>query len=171
MDEELSTRKRICGVINREPGIHFQEIRRRLEMATGTLEHHLLYLEKQGVVTTKHDRYYKRYFPASMDRRDKVILSGMRQRNHRRIFVYLLLYPGSSHKEMMDDLGMKPSTLSSYLKELQSKDIVEREKSGRESLYRLRDEKRVERIFLSYRKSLLDDIVDSFTETWLEGFI
>ncbi|MFO8108911.1 MAG: winged helix-turn-helix transcriptional regulator [Thermoplasmata archaeon] len=171
MNEELDTRKGIYDIIRKKPGIHFQGIKKQLDMATGTLEHHLNHLVERGVITSKKDRYYKRYFPRDIDRKDKIILSSARQKNPRRISVYLLLHPRATHGEIMEELGIKPSTLSFYLKELLSKGIVQKKKQGRESLYWLTDEERVEKVFLIYRKSLLDDIVDTFVETWLDGFL
>lgn len=171
MNEDLDTRKEIYDIISKNPGIHYQGIKKQLDMATGTLEHHLDHLTSRGVITSKRDRYYKRFFPAGVDVNDKIILSSVRQKNPRRILVYILVHPGASHGEMKRELGLKASTLSFYLKDLLSKGLVVKERHGRENLYRLRDEDKVEKIFLMYRKNLLDDVMDTLVETWLEGFL
>ncbi|MCK4718433.1 MAG: transcriptional regulator [Thermoplasmata archaeon] len=165
---DLETRQRIFDLIKEEPGLHFREMERRLEMATGLLEYHLHYLEGKEVVVAKEDRYYKRYYPTNLDARDKRLLSSIRQKNPRRIVLFLLLNSSATHKAIMERLSFKPSTLSLYLEDLVKKKTLIKEKRGRENMYCIAEPDRAERVLLAYKRSLLDEIVDSFLETWLE---
>ena len=166
---ELDVRRRIYYMIQESPGLHFRELQRTLDMPIGQLEHHLRFLEKQDMVKAKEDRYYLRYFPSKMDTRETRILASLRQEKPRRIVVYLLEHPRTSHKELVEHLDVRPSTMSFYLKDLVEKGVLGKEKQGRENLYWIEDEKRVIELLLSYRRSFLDKLVDRFLEVWLES--
>lgn len=61
---ELDTRRRIYRHLQKVPGAHMREIGRDLEIPMGTLEYHLHYLVKAGLLTTRQDARYTRYFPS-----------------------------------------------------------------------------------------------------------
>ncbi|MBI5000475.1 MAG: transcriptional regulator [Euryarchaeota archaeon] len=163
---ELEPRQRIYRAVKDAPGIHFRELQRALDMPTGQLEHHLIALCEQGALQTREDRYYKRYYAAEIDTRDKDMLSALRQENPRRIAMHLLMHPRSGHGEMAGAFGLAPSTLSFYLRDMVGKGILAREKAGRESLYSVVEPERVSRLLITYRRGFLDRLVDNFIGVW-----
>ena len=44
---KLDIRKKIYNTVKKNPGLHFREIQRRVEIATGALQYHLDYLQKK----------------------------------------------------------------------------------------------------------------------------
>jgi len=167
---ELDTRRRVFEFVNRNPGCHLREIQRGLEMPIGLLNFHLGYLETNELLTSKTDRYYKRYYAEGrLSSQEKRILSSLRQENPRRIILHLLLHPSSGHGEMLEVLGFKPSTLSFYLKDLLSKGIVYQRKEGRRRFYTIPEPDMVVRVLITYRPSFLDTLVDRFLDAWFAG--
>ncbi len=164
---ELDTRKRIYEEIVLNPGLHFRELQRRLGMQVGMLEYHLGVLEKEGLIVSKSDGKYVRYFANThMTREERRIIGVLRNEKMRRIVIYILENERVNHREIAKSLGMSPSTLSYYLKSLVKEGILVKETEGRESYYRVRDERSVANTIIRYRKSFFDSVVDNFVKLW-----
>lgn len=74
-------------------------------MPKTTFRHHLNFLEKYGLIITKADHRYTRYYVIQkVGKQDKEILNLLRQETPRRIFM-LLLTPGPGH--IFKDEGIK----------------------------------------------------------------
>jgi predicted transcriptional regulator len=165
---EIASRRRIYEHVCSHPGIHMREIQRVLDLPMGVLGHHLAYLEEHDIISSKQDRYYKRFYPSRMGARERTLLSSLRQERPRAIVLYLMLHPGRNHSEIMEHFGLSPSTVTFYMKDLEAKGIVSRTKAGRESLFSVEAHEDVVRTLITYRPSFLDAVVDRFLEVWFE---
>ena len=67
-EELLDNEKRgmIRGAIASDPGIHYSEILRRLDMSNGNAAHHLQTLQREGLIWSRNDGRFKRFYPAGM---------------------------------------------------------------------------------------------------------
>jgi predicted transcriptional regulator len=165
---DIENRRRIYERVRSHPGEHMRELQRALDMPMGLLGHHLNYLEEHGIVSSRPDRYYKRYYPGEMGAREKTFLSALRQERPRAIVLFLMLNPGTSHRAISERFGLSPSTLTFYLKDLEAKGVVRRTRSGRESLFDVEPVDEVVRVLITHRPSFLDQVVDRFLEVWFE---
>ena len=165
---ELDTRRRIYEHVVANPGTHLRAIKDELDMPMGQLEYHLHYLEQRGLLESKEDRYYKRFYPREMSATDRRILAAIRQERPRQIVLVVLENPGIDHKGVQDALGVSASSLSFYMKDLVGKEIIGRTREGQRSLYHVLDVDRVVKLLITYRPSFLDKMVDRFLETWLD---
>ncbi len=165
---ELETRRRIYDYVVANPGTHLRGIKDELDMPMGQLEYHLHYLEQRGILDSKEDRYYKRFFPHEMSATDRRVLAAIRQEKPRQIVLIVLQEPGVDHKAIQKEMSIGASSLSFYMKDLIEKEVIEKRREGRRSLYQMRDPDRVVKLLITYRPSFLDKLVDRFLETWLE---
>ncbi|HVL47209.1 MAG TPA: hypothetical protein VM889_01490 [Candidatus Thermoplasmatota archaeon] len=55
-------RARLFALVAGEPGLHFNEIKRRAGLRTGALIHHLARLERHGIVTSRRDGNKRRFY-------------------------------------------------------------------------------------------------------------
>ncbi|RLF49062.1 MAG: transcriptional regulator [Thermoplasmata archaeon] len=164
----LETRRKIYEVIEGNPGLHFRELMRRVNVSHSTLKYHISYLIKKGLVTMVSDGGLTRYYAAGkVDRRDKVVISALRNDIERRIVMHLLSTHGSNFHEIMKDLNMGQSKLSYHLKRLVEKKIVDFKREGKSTYYYIIDEDHVISVLIKYRPSFLDALVDSFVKAWL----
>ena len=164
---ELETRKRIYEEIVMNPGLHFRELQRRLNMQVGMLEYHLEVLKKNGLVVSKESGKYVRYYPNThMTREERKIIGLLRNEKMRNILIFILERGEVTHRELSQGLGMKSSTLSYYLNTLVKEGIVKKESRGRERYYRVAKEDEVASTIIRYRKSFLDSVVDNFVKIW-----
>jgi predicted transcriptional regulator len=114
------------------------------------------------------DRRYCRYFGDEFSEVDREILSALRQRRMREIILLTLYDEMKCFKDLMDEIGIAASTLSSYLTNLENRGILYKTRVGNETCYRLNHEDNVIRSLLVYQSSFVDKLVDKVLESLLE---
>lgn len=163
----LETRKKIYELISNSPGLHKREIARALSMSLSTIDYHLHYLEKRGIVSARQDGKYKRYFiTEKTEAMDKRILPLLRQETPRRIVIFLLQKPQAIHKEICKEVKKAPSTVSFHLKKLIDAGIVDEISLGRERAYVVKNPEKTADLLLTYKSTFLDKAVDKFVDAW-----
>jgi predicted transcriptional regulator len=166
---DLDTRRRIFDFLKTAPGTHFRELERQLSLPTGVIAYHLKYLEDADMIVGKVEGRYKRYYiEGKMGSKDKKLMSVLRQEIPRRILMHLIMNPGSTHKQLKVLFTISPSTLSFHIKKLVDVGAITKIKEGRESFYFVENEEEIAKALISYKRSFLDSVVDSFTNTWME---
>lgn len=165
----LENRQLIHDYILKNPASHLRKIARNLDINLGTLRHHLRYLEKERVISSRTEKNLKIYFVAGkLGASHKTISSLLQQKRFRDIILTIITTPGLSHKEIADKLSLKPPTLSKYIKVLEERDIVYHERSERERHYFAADEKEIMKLLLAYKPSFLDSFVDTMLHIYFE---
>jgi DNA-binding transcriptional ArsR family regulator len=71
---------------------------------------------------------------------------------------------------LLDYFKIPHSTLSSYLKCLLDNGILIKDKVGHETIYTVKEEDRVAKVLVAYKRSILDTIVDKTLTAWLEAY-
>ena len=128
-DEVLDneTRGMIRGTIISDPGIHYNEIQRRLQLGNGKAAYHLQTLEREGIIRSRSDGRLRRFYPAEMrlvdipvrlDRLQKLIFEIMRERE------------GMSQRELAAALGVSTPTISRNMKRMAEMGVVRLERHG-----------------------------------------
>jgi len=160
---ELEPRKKTYDAISENPGIHLRELDRKIDVPLGTIRYHLRVLEKRKLIIAKKEGKYKRYYAkGEIDRFDKDRLAFLRKELPRTIILFLLEYPGSSHKELSNALDVAPSTITYHLKKMKKANIVE--KKGSE--YHVKNEEEIADLLIQYQQTFLDSLVDRFVRMW-----
>ncbi|MBN1540368.1 MAG: winged helix-turn-helix transcriptional regulator [Candidatus Thermoplasmatota archaeon] len=166
---QLESRKKIFDLIGTTPGIHFREISRRLDIPMGVVEYHLNYMLKRDMIVARVEGRYKRYYAeGKIGSREKTVLAFLRKDVPRTILMHLMLNPGARHRDLKSELGLSGSTLTFHLKKMIRKGVVVEMRDEGGSGYRVSDPDTVSRTLIIYKRSFMDDLVDSFTETWLD---
>lgn len=165
---DLEVRRRIYDCIVGSPGLHFREIQRRTGLATGSLDYHLHFLHKNGLLRTEHDKNYVRYYPLTKNwtEEEKDVLNLLRNEKIRHILVFLIEKKKSTPLKISEATFISLSTLSWYLKQLQQKGVITQTKKGRFRIYKVRDPELIVKYLLAHKTSFLDAVVDRFIETW-----
>lgn len=166
---ELEARKKIYEAITRSPGIHFREIQRRVGLATGSVDYHLHFLHKNGLVRTEKVGRFLRYYPTNVqfEQQDKELLSLLRQERIRHILIYLIERKKANASRIAEDLSYTASNLSWYLKLLQEKNVIRQAKRGRFRFYSVNDKDKIIKCLVTYRSSFFDKVVDRFIDAWV----
>ncbi len=167
---EIDTRRRIYECIVSSPGLHFREIQRRLALATGSLDYHLHYLEKNGLIRKEKMGKFARYYAytKTWEQEEKDVLTMLRQKNVRHILIFLMENKRANAQQISQNVGVSPSTLSWYLKHLTEKGVLTQAKRGRFRFYRVVEQEKIVKYLIMHKASFLDSIVEHFIEAWGE---
>jgi len=161
----LKIRKQIFNFILTFPGLHLRELSRKLQVPKTTLHYHINYLINENLIVEKLENRYKRYYVnKKVGNYDKTTLGYMRQGVPRKIILFLFLYPEHSLNEICQEIEKPPTTVWFHLKKLVDKDIVETRRSGHSYAYRIKNQKEMYNMLISYEDSLTDDILNPFLE-------
>ena len=164
---ELETRRKIFELLENEPGLSFREIARRLVLPLGSATYHLRYMVKHEILVSIQDGNRKRFYPKDRsEHEERAVLAVLRNEMSRGLVLFLLLNPDSTFQKISRNVDIPPSTLSYHLEKLVIKEILERERRGRQTRYRVMKEDLVASVLISYRPSFLEGVVDAFIDAW-----
>ena len=183
---KFKTRQEIYDFINNNPGLHFRELSRRMNIPRTTFRHHLRYLKKMGLINEKKEGKYKRiYLSKKMSTQEKQILNLIRQEIPCKIFIYLLFSYAFSTVELSRELEIPRATALYHLKKLSDmgiieeaeysngfvypfRGVIERKAVGSEKFYRRKNAEITEiiyRLLVTYRYTLFDgDLIDYYID-------
>ncbi|MCX6815541.1 MAG: winged helix-turn-helix transcriptional regulator [Candidatus Aenigmarchaeota archaeon] len=165
---DLETRRSIYECIKKSPGLHFREVQRRTNLATGSLDYHVHFLHKTGLIRTEKVGGFTRYYTTDTvyQSEEKDLLNLLRQKSVRKIVIHLLQKKKSTASDIARAAGMSPSNLSWYLKSLAEKKIVVQRKKGRFRFYSITSRENIIKCLVTYKESFFDSLVDGFIEAW-----
>jgi predicted transcriptional regulator len=125
------TRGMIRGYIIANPGDNYNSIKRALGLNNGALAHHLRVLERAGVVRSRQDGMFKRFYPAGMKipRENGGEISEIQ----RILLGKVAESPGISQKEMGILLGLSKGVINYHVKVLLGKQLIKVIKKGRKT--------------------------------------
>jgi predicted transcriptional regulator len=165
---DLDVRKMIYDCVSKSPGLHFREIQRRTSLATGSLDYHLHFLHKNGMVRTEKAGGFIRYYVTNIayDQRDKELLHLLRHNKVRHILIFLIQKKKANATDIARAANLSSSNLSWYLKSLGEKNIIVHRKKGRFRFYSVVDKEKIIKCLVTYKESFFDSLVDGFIEAW-----
>ena len=167
--EKITTRRKIYEEIVLNPGLHFRELQKRLNIPTGVLEYHIGVLVREELVVYREDGKYKRFFANStMTREERRIMGTLRSGVERKIVLLLLENGRMKHGELSHRLDISPSTLSYHLSKLVKNGIVDKNTEGRDRSYFVIRPEQIAKTMIKYRKSFLDSLVDNFAKWYMK---
>ena len=154
------TRARIHRHIESNPGVHFRELTRALDLATGQVQYHLARLDR---VHSESVNGRTHYYPASFDPWERHAIAFLRRETARDILVTLIEHETARPSEVAEHLDIARSTLEHHLSGLVEYDIVEKRRdSGRVTLALCRPEATVE-LLAAVDPTATDRLSDRFT--------
>jgi len=154
---KLGIRRQIYKLILKNPGLHFSEISRKLDIPKSTLAFHLNNLEKYGLITSIYEEANSRFFAKyCFGNLEKKLIHILRKETPRNIILYIGWTTCASQAELGRELEKSHKTIGKHLKKLlelgviepapiengairtvKNKTIIDRKPVGREVIYRL----------------------------------
>ena len=174
---EIKPRNEVYNFLKNNPGMHFREISRSLDIPASTLKYHLRYLEKKGFLSKQSEHGYLRfYLYGKIGKNDKKLLSTLRETVPRNILLYLILCMESSQKELIEfaekwknhpskigyHLNKHRTTIGFHLKKLLEEDILIADHDGTEIMYRINNIDEILDLIIRYDTSVLMEAYGRF---------
>ena len=167
----LSTRDRIYSTISKNPGLHFREVQRRTEIATGALQYHIDYLQKKHLVRSEKDGKFSRFYAVRGEDVDTELMSLLRQESVRRIVLFLMKRRRATLPQISKEVSLSASTTSFHMQKLVQSEMIVQKNYGKKTYFSLKDKDRVLELLLTYKKSFLDEVVDNFVDIWEQELV
>jgi len=121
-------RDAIAGYLARTPGAHFSKVRDDLKLGTGETQYHLRQLVEEGLLESKKDGDYRRFYPADrFSPFEQAALGYLRRETPRGMVVELLLDPDATGGDLADAVGVSRATISNYAAELEEAGLLIRD--------------------------------------------
>lgn len=126
-----AVRQQIVEIVADEPGIHFRELKRRLDAGRGILDHHLDKLVEVDLLDEARGDTYRCYFPAGeVDRRVMAVAERLRADGARAVLTALRERASASLTELADAADLSSSTVGYHLDRLEEAGLLTKERSG-----------------------------------------
>jgi len=149
-----TTRNDIYNLILNNPGLHLNQITKKMKISKSTINYHINYLKKQGFILFENDGKYLRYYvPKKVNKFEKKVLKLLRQQIPFQIVIYLIQNSNISQIEISKYLEKHPTTISYHLKKLKGLDIIERIPNGKKTNYKLKNPQYIYDIIHKYAES------------------
>ena len=163
---ELETRRKIYNLILENPGLHLSKIAEILKMRISLVEYHLIFLEKNEIITPVRESGYTRFYVfGEIGIKDKKILSLLRQEIPLRIILFLLKSDSIQHKDILENIDVAPSTLSYHLKKLVKHSIIATQTYGEERGYSIINKQEIIKLLVKYKPY---NLIESFKDIWVD---
>lgn len=164
----------LLSFVQRYPGVHLREIRRRLSIPIGTLDYHLYRLGKEGLIEVRFQGGYKCCYPAALPgatppipEQERLLLALLRQPVPRALLLHLYLEGPKAPGELGRAIATTGPNLSYFLKRLELVRAVTREGQAATRIVRLVNPREIHQILLRY-PPLPETAVDRFVRFWSE---
>lgn len=151
--------RRVCD----DPGIHFNELVRELDLAAGQVQYHLRKLMRADELVSESLYGRTHYYPTTFDEWDRRTLALLRRETCRDVVTHLSEHGSSRPDDVADALGIARSTLEWHLSHLTEEALVEKryDERGRVELH-LVDSERTGRLLSRVTPTAPDRLVDRF---------
>jgi len=164
----LSPRDKIFSTIIQNPGLHFREIQRRVDIATGALQYHVDYLKKKHLIYEKKEGKFSRFYAHQEEKIDEKLMNLLRQDQVRQIVLFLLTKRRATIKTIVKEMDISASTTKFHLKKLLDREVVVGKEQQGKTFYSLKEKEPIMVLLINYKESFLDALVDSFVGIWEE---
>ena len=156
--------KIVAEVIEKNPGIRFNEIMRITEIRNGTLSYYVKKLEENGTIQLERTPRVTRAYPVGIDEHEATICKYLTIPTQRKLILFLLKKEVATSVEIRKFLEKSPSVISVNLNELFKGKIINKKYDIPSNKYSLKNPKEVKGILDEYYPNLLDKLSSNTIE-------
>ena len=156
--------KIVLDVIEKNPGIRFNEIMRITDIRNGTLSHYVKKLEENGDIQLQRTPRVTRAYPIGIGTHEATICKYLTIPTQRKLILFLLKKEITTSLEIREFLKKSPSVVSVNLNELFKAKIINKEYDIPSNLYSLRNPKEIRGMLNEYYPEVFDTLVENTTE-------
>ena len=120
----MNRRNTVLEIVEKNPGIRFNEIMRISNIKNGTLSHYVKKLADEGHIVLERSPRVTRMYPSGISKKETKICRHLTTPTQKNIILYLLKNKISTSIEIKDFLGKSPSVISVNLNELFKEKII-----------------------------------------------
>lgn len=157
-------RDRIREAVADNPGIHFNELKRVLDLGTGQAQYHLRQLETEDYVISESLYGRTHYYTPEYGEWERGAIAVLRRETACDILVYLISNGPSTPSSVAGGLNIARSTVEWHLDHLVEQELVTKERNARNDVTLVIDHPEETAEMLQHvNPSLANRLVDRFT--------
>ena len=160
----MDRKRSVLDIVERNPGIRFNEIMRISNIRNGTLSHYVKKLEDESSIQLERSPRVTRLYPAGIDPHEAKICKYLTMETQKKIILLLLEQKIATAVEIRDILKKSPSVISVNLTELFREKIVEKQYDIPSNKYSLKNPEEIRGILKEYYPTWLDKLVTNTIE-------
>ena len=156
--------KIVLDVIEKNPGIRFNEIMRITDIRNGTLSHYVKRLEISGSIKLERTPRVTRAYPVGIAEHEAIICKYLTIPTQKKLILFLLKKEVATSIEIREFLKKSPSVISVNLNQLFREKIINKEYDIPSNKYSLKNSKEVRGVLNEYYPNLVDSLSENMTE-------
>ena len=160
----MDRKRSVLDIVERNPGIRFNEIMRISNIRNGTLSHYVKKLEDEKTIQLERSPRVTRLYPAGIDPHEAKICKYLTMETQKKIILLLLEQKIATAVEIRDILKKSPSVISVNLSELFKEKIIEKKYDIPSNKYSLKNPDEIRGIVNEYYPTILERLVENTTE-------
>jgi len=162
--DKLDRSKMILNVIEKNPGIRFNEIMRITDIRNGTLSHYVKKLEDAGVIQLERTPRVTRAYLTGISEHEATICKYLTMPTQKKLILFLLKKEIATSIEIREFLKKSPSVISVNLNQLFKAKIIDKKYDIPSNKYSIKNPKEMKGVLREY----YPDLIDKFSENALE---
>jgi len=154
----------VLEIVNKNPGIRFNEIMRVSNIRNGTLSHYVKKLEDEKSIELERTPRVTRLYPAGISSEEAKICKYLTKPSQKKLILFLLKKGTATSLEIRDFIKKSPSVVSVNLNELFKEKIIEKRYDIPSNKYSLKNPRQIEGIVKEYYPETIDKITNNTIE-------
>ena len=150
----MNRRSTVLEIVEKNPGIRFNEIMRISNIKNGTLSHYIKKLVDDGEIILEQSPRVTRMYPSGISEKETKICRHLTTPTQKNIILYLLKNKISTSIEIKDFLGKSPSVVSVNLNELFKEKIISKKYDIPSNKYSLEKPEEIQHVLGEYPELL-----------------
>lgn len=160
----MDKRNTVLEIVNKNPGIRFNEIMRVSNIRNGTLSHYVKKLEDAKSIELERTPRVTRLYPAGISSEEAKICKYLTKPSQKKLIFFLLKKGTATSLEIRDFIKKSPSVVSVNLNELFKEKIIEKRYDIPSNKYSLKNPRQIEGIVKEYYPETIDKITNNTIE-------
>ena len=160
----MDKRKTVLEIVNKNPGIRFNEIMRVSNIRNGTLSHYVKKLEDEKSIELERTPRVTRLYPSGISSEEAKICKYLTKPSQKKLIFFLLKKGTATSLEIRDFIKKSPSVVSVNLNELFKEKIIEKRYDIPSNKYSLKNPRQIEGIVKEYYPETIDKITNNTIE-------
>ena len=154
----------VLEIVNKNPGIRFNEIMRVSNIRNGTLSHYVKKLEDEKSIELERTPRVTRLYPAGISSEEAKICKYLTKPSQKKLILFLLKKGTATSLEIRDFIKKSPSVVSVNLNELFKEKIIEKRYDIPTNKYSLKNPRQIEGIVKEYYPETIEKITNNTIE-------
>ena len=142
----MNRKNTVLEIVEKNPGIRFNEIMRISNIKNGTLSHYVKKLADEGDIILEQSPRVTRMYPSGISKKETKICRHLTTPTQKNIILYLLKNKISTSIEIKDFLGKSPSVISVNLNELFKEKIISKKYDIPSNKYSLKKPEEIQHV-------------------------